>query len=80
MDSIQNPRIEHGLTELLSRIVPNLADEDDAEADQRFDDAYDFAFDMLSKWEFDPRSFRPALTAAAWRTPPSRPTSATSPR
>jgi hypothetical protein len=46
MATLHRERVEHALNELLVRIVPEHADEDEDAANQRFEDAYDFAIDV----------------------------------
>jgi hypothetical protein len=48
MATLHRERVEHALNELLVRIVPEHADEDEDAANQRFEDAYDFAIDELT--------------------------------
>jgi gamma-tubulin complex component 3 len=48
MATLHRERVEHALNELLVRIVPEVPDEDEDEANQRFEDAFDFAIDELT--------------------------------
>lgn len=48
MASFNRERVEHALNELLVRIVPDDPDEDEDLANERFDTAYNFAYDELS--------------------------------
>lgn len=48
MASFNRERVEHALNELIVRIVPEDADEDEDAANQRFDEAFEFAIDTLS--------------------------------
>jgi hypothetical protein len=46
--SLNRERVEHALNELLVRIVPEDADDSEDVANQRFNEAFDFAIDTLS--------------------------------
>lgn len=48
MATLHRERVEHALNELLVRIVPDDADDDEESANQRFEDAFDFAFETLT--------------------------------
>lgn len=48
MASLHRERVQHALNELLARIVPEDADEDDDTAEQRLQDAFDYALDELT--------------------------------
>mgnify|MGYP006877410528 CR=1 FL=1 len=48
MAKFHRERVEHALNELLVRIVPEDPDDDEEAANQRFEDAYDFAIDELT--------------------------------
>ena len=48
MATFHQERVEHALNELLVRIVPDDADEDEDAATQRFEDAFDFAMEELT--------------------------------
>ncbi|KAJ4299377.1 Microtubule-nucleating Tub4p (gamma-tubulin) complex component [Kalmusia sp. IMI 367209] len=48
MASFNRERVEHALNELLVRIVPEDPNEDEELANERFDTAYNFAYDELS--------------------------------
>ncbi|OCK76116.1 hypothetical protein K432DRAFT_385682 [Lepidopterella palustris CBS 459.81] len=48
MSKSQEERVEHALTQLLEHILPSYPGEDPAAADERFDDAFDFAFDSIN--------------------------------
>lgn len=41
-------RVEHALNELLVRMIPDDPNEDEATANQRFEEAFDFALDGLT--------------------------------
>jgi hypothetical protein len=47
MATFNKERVEHALNELLVRIIPDDPDEDEATANQRFEEAFDFAIDEL---------------------------------
>lgn len=47
MATFNQERVEHALNELLVRIVPDDPNEDEASANQRFDEAFEFALDEL---------------------------------
>lgn len=47
MSKSTEERVEHALSQLLERILPTYPDEDEAAADERFDDAFSFAIDAL---------------------------------
>lgn len=49
MATLHRERVEHALNELLVRIVPEDANDDEEAANQRFEDAYDFAIDALTE-------------------------------
>ncbi|KAI4943373.1 hypothetical protein J4E91_009572 [Alternaria rosae] len=48
MATLHRERVEHALNELLVRIVPEDPNENEEEANQRFEDAYEFALDELT--------------------------------
>ena len=48
MASLNRDRVQHALNELLVRIVPEYANEDETQANERFVHAYDFAVHELS--------------------------------
>jgi gamma-tubulin complex component 3 len=48
MATLHRERVEHALNELLVRIVPEDPNDDEEAANQRFEDAYDFAIDALT--------------------------------
>jgi len=48
MAKFHRERVEHALNELLVRIVPEDPNDDEEAANQRFEDAYDFAIDELT--------------------------------
>lgn len=48
MASFNRERVEHALNELIVRIVPEDADEDEDAVNQRLDEAFEFAIDTLS--------------------------------
>ena len=48
MATLHRERVEHALNELLVRIVPEDPNENEDEANQRFEDAYEFALDELT--------------------------------
>ena len=48
MAALHRERVEHALNELLVRIVPEDADDDEETANQRFEDAFDFAIGELA--------------------------------
>ncbi|KAF1987542.1 hypothetical protein K402DRAFT_375659 [Aulographum hederae CBS 113979] len=48
MSKTQEERVQHALQNLLERIVPTYPDEDEATADDRFEDAYNFASDVIA--------------------------------
>jgi hypothetical protein len=48
MASFNRERVEHALNELIVRIVPEDAEEDEDAVNQRFDEAFEFAIDTLS--------------------------------
>jgi len=47
MATFNKERVEHALNELLVRIIPDDPDEDEATANQRFEEAFNFAIDKL---------------------------------
>jgi gamma-tubulin complex component 3 len=47
MATFNQERVEHALNELLLRMIPEDADEDEAVANQRFEEAFDFALDEM---------------------------------
>ncbi|KAF2797957.1 hypothetical protein K505DRAFT_297334 [Melanomma pulvis-pyrius CBS 109.77] len=47
MATFNKERVEHALNELLVRIIPDDPDEDEATANQRFEEAFDFAINEL---------------------------------
>ncbi|OCK95191.1 uncharacterized protein K441DRAFT_686898 [Cenococcum geophilum 1.58] len=49
MSKSTEERVEHALSQLLERILPTYPDEDEAAADERFDDAFSFAIDALGR-------------------------------
>ena len=48
MATFHRDRVEHALNELLVRIVPEDPNDDEEVANQRFEDAFDFAIDELT--------------------------------
>lgn len=48
MATFHRERVEHALNELLARIVPEDADDDEEATNQRFEDAFDFAMEELT--------------------------------
>ena len=48
MAALHRERVEHALNELLIRIVPEDADDDEEATNQRFEDAFDFAIGELA--------------------------------
>ncbi len=48
MAALHRERVEHALNELIVRIVPEDADEDEEVANQRLEDAFDFAIGELA--------------------------------
>jgi gamma-tubulin complex component 3 len=48
MATLHRERVEHALNELLVRIVPEDPNDDEEAANQRFEDAFDFAIDELT--------------------------------
>jgi gamma-tubulin complex component 3 len=48
MASFNRERVEHALNELVVRIIPEDAEDDEEVANQRFDEAFEFAIDTLS--------------------------------
>lgn len=48
MATLHRERVEHALNELLVRIVPEDANDDEEAANQRFEDAFDFAIGELA--------------------------------
>jgi gamma-tubulin complex component 3 len=48
MAALNRERVEHALTELLARIVPDDPDEDEKTANERFEAAFDFGIEELS--------------------------------
>lgn len=48
MATFHRDRVEHALNELLVRIVPEDPNDDEDAANQRFEDAFDFAIDELT--------------------------------
>ncbi|KAF2260469.1 hypothetical protein CC78DRAFT_523220 [Lojkania enalia] len=48
MAAFNRERVEHALNELLARVVPDDPQEDEEIANQRFEDAFDFAIDALT--------------------------------
>jgi gamma-tubulin complex component 3 len=49
MAAFNQERVEHALNELLARIVPDDPEEDEDQANERFDAAYNFALDELTQ-------------------------------
>jgi hypothetical protein len=47
MANFNHERVSHALNELLVRIVPDDPEEDEEAANQRFEEAFDFAFNEL---------------------------------
>ncbi|KAF2805151.1 uncharacterized protein BDZ99DRAFT_574761 [Mytilinidion resinicola] len=45
MSQAREDRVEHALTQLLERVLPTYPDEDEAQSDERFDNAYNFAIE-----------------------------------
>jgi hypothetical protein len=54
MASFNRERVEHALNELIVRIVPEDADDDEEVANERFDEAFEFAISTLSGAEDPP--------------------------
>jgi hypothetical protein len=54
MASFNRERVEHALNELIVRIVPEDADDDEDVANERFDEAFEFAISTLSGAEDPP--------------------------
>ncbi|KAH9875626.1 hypothetical protein IAQ61_003090 [Plenodomus lingam] len=48
MATLHRERVQHALNELLVRIVPEDPEEDEDTANQRFEDAFDFAMETLT--------------------------------
>jgi gamma-tubulin complex component 3 len=48
MATFNRERVEHALNELLVRIVPEDANDSEEAANERFDEAFDFAIETLS--------------------------------
>jgi gamma-tubulin complex component 3 len=48
MAGVNQQRVEHALNELLVRIVPDDPNEDEDAANQRFEEAFDFALNELA--------------------------------
>ncbi|KAF1849066.1 uncharacterized protein K460DRAFT_375787 [Cucurbitaria berberidis CBS 394.84] len=48
MATLHRERVEHALNELLVRIIPEDADDDEEAANQRFEDAFEFAIEELA--------------------------------
>ena len=48
MATLQRERVEHALNELLVRIVPEDPHDDEEAANQRFEDAFEFAINELT--------------------------------
>ena len=48
MAAFHRERVEHALNELLERVIPQDADEDDEIADQRIEEAFEFAMEELT--------------------------------
>ena len=48
MAAFNRERVEHALNELLVRVVPEDPNEDEEQADERYQAAYDHAFQELS--------------------------------
>jgi gamma-tubulin complex component 3 len=48
MASFNRERVEHALNELLVRIVPEDANDSEEAANERFDEAFNFAIETLS--------------------------------
>ena len=49
MSRISEQRVQHALSQLLERLIPSYADEDGATADERFDNAFNYAVDALER-------------------------------
>jgi len=49
MSKSTEERVQHALQQLLERIVPTYPDEDDATADERFEEAYNVASDIIER-------------------------------
>ncbi|KAF2139298.1 uncharacterized protein K452DRAFT_289851 [Aplosporella prunicola CBS 121167] len=47
MPQTTEERVEHALSKLLEHLLPTYPDEDDAVADERFDDAFNYALDAI---------------------------------
>jgi hypothetical protein len=54
MASFNRERVEHALNELIVRIVPEDADDDEEVVNERFDEAFEFAISTLSGAENPP--------------------------
>jgi hypothetical protein len=54
MASFNRERVEHALNELIVRIVPEDVDDDEDVANERFDEAFEFAISTLSGAEDPP--------------------------
>jgi gamma-tubulin complex component 3 len=48
MATLHRERVEHALNELLIRVIPDDLEDDEEVANQRFEDAFDFAIDELT--------------------------------
>lgn len=51
MPTSSEERVEHALTQLLERVLPTYPDEDEAQSDERFDEAFNFAIDTIRRQE-----------------------------
>ena len=51
MSQTTEDRVEHALTQLLERVLPTYPDEDEAQSDERFDDAFTLAIDTIRRRE-----------------------------
>ncbi|KAJ9643541.1 Microtubule-nucleating Tub4p (gamma-tubulin) complex component [Coniosporium tulheliwenetii] len=49
MSKTQEERVEHALSQLLERILPTYPDEDEAAADERFEDAFNLAIEAIGR-------------------------------
>lgn len=49
MPQTTQERVEHALSKLLEHLLPQYPDEDEDTADQRFDDAFNYAFDAIGR-------------------------------
>jgi len=49
MSKSTEERVQHALQQLLERIVPTYPDEDDVTADERFEEAFNVASDIIER-------------------------------